>query len=412
MPFINKLNNNLPGYLLHIPERLKGNMLKPKPLSVVKEAVVPIMRLIATGGEWVNTSDYLYYKTSPEGMFLYSLVNSGTDTKVFSEYYDVGYDPINKFFYGIGPFAPTNWGTDDIGSLTSAFPSANNMKGQHWYDVFGNSKFSFNNPYYVPDESGSSITSQPILSTILNTYTIEAVGNNIDEQGFHYSINGNAFNFTTNAVVIRIFTRSDETVTLTVQGSGGEEYSASINLMYTDPTINSVNITSSYNNINITMNITNPQYGWQSTLINNDTSEVREVTGYHYGLTERFTNMDNGDWVYRITGDQEFVSQIFTLNYDPPIPPVQLIQPTGGTFFNVHDYKYFETTPAGRFLYGLINKGETERHLDCNLNDVEYDTIEKVWYDVGIFFPKKWNIDDGQPLHDVWPTTANLPIQF
>ena len=193
MSFINKLNNNFPGYLLHIPERLKGNMLKPKPLSVVKEAVVPIMRLITTGGEWVNTSDYLYYATSPEGMFLYNLVNTGTDTKVFAEFYDVGYDPINRVFYGIGAFAPTNWGTDDIGSIIPAFPSASNMKGQHWYDVFGNAKFSFNNPYYVPDESGSSITSEPVLSTNLNTYTIEAVGNNIDSHGFYYSINGEAF---------------------------------------------------------------------------------------------------------------------------------------------------------------------------------------------------------------------------
>jgi len=389
MSFINILNNNFPGYLLNIPERLKGNMLRPKPLSGVK-AVVPIMRLVTTGGEWENTSDYLYYETTPEGMFLCSLVNSGTDTKVFAEYYDVGYDPINRFFYGIGAFAPTNWGSNNLGTLTSAFPSASNMKGQHWYDVFGNSKFSFNNPYYVPDESGSSITSEPVLSTIANTYTIEAVGNNIDEQGFYYSINGEAFNFTTNAVVIRTFTRSDETVTVTVQGSGGVEYSASIDLIYPEPTINSVNITSAYNNINVTMNITNPEYGWKSKIINNDTSEVREVTGYQYGLTETFTNMDNGDWVYRITGDQEFVSEIFTLNYDPPIPPVQLIEPTGGTFFTVHDLKYFETTPSGRFLYGLINKGETERHLGGNLNDVEYDTIEKRWYDVGIFFPKKW----------------------
>jgi len=412
MSFINKLNNNLPGYLIHIPERLKGNMLKPKPLSVVKAAVIPIMRLITTGGEWVNTSDYLYYKTSPEGMFLYSLVHSGTDTKVFSEYYDVGYDPINRFFYGIGPFAPTNWATDDIGSITSAFPSDNNMKDQHWYDVFGTSKFSFNNPCYVPDESGCSITGEPVLSTNLNTYTIAAAGNNIDEQGFYYSINGKAFNFTTNDVVIRTFVRSDKSVNVTIQGSGGAEYSASIDLIYTDPTINSVNITSAYNNINITMNITNPQYGWQSTLINNDTPEVREVTGYQYGLTERFTNMNNGDWVYRITGDKEFVSEIFTLNYDPPIPPVQLIKPTGGKFFNARDYKYFETTPSGRFLYGLIIKGETERHLDGNFNDVEYDTIEKSWYDIGIFFPTKWNEDDGQPLYDVWPTTANLPIQF
>jgi len=161
------------------------------------------------------------------------------------------------------------------------------------------------------------------------------------------------------------------------------------------------------------MNITDPQYGWQSYLINNDTSEVREVIGDQYGLTERFRNMTNGDWVYHITGDQEFVSQIFTLNYIASILPVQLIQPTGGNFFNAHNYKYCETTSEGRFLYGLINKGETERHLDGNLNDVEYDPIEKAWYgDVGSQIPKKWNEDDGEPLYDVWPTTPNLPIQF
>jgi len=178
-------------------------------------------------------------------------------------------------------------------------------------------------------------------------------------------------------------------------------------------TINSVSITSAYNNINITMNITDPQYGWQSYLINNDTLEVIEVIGDQYGLTERFSNMENGNWVYHITGEQEFVSQIFTLNYIASVLPVQLIQPTGGNFFNVHDYKYFETKSDGRFLYGLINKGETERHLDGNVNDVEYDPIENAWYgDVGSQFPKKWNENDGEILNDVWPTTANLPIQF
>ena len=161
------------GNMIHVPERLKlVNMFKTPPQTLDIPAVVPIMRLVTTGGEWVDSKDYLYYETNDEGLFLYSLVNTGTDTKVFAEYYDVGYDPINRFFYGIGAFAPTNWGSDDIGSLTSAFPSANNMKGQHWYDVFGNAKFSFNSPYYVPDESGSIITSEPILSTIANTYDL------------------------------------------------------------------------------------------------------------------------------------------------------------------------------------------------------------------------------------------------
>jgi len=41
MSFINKLHNNLPGYLLHIKDRLQGNMLKP--LSGIK-IVMPISR--------------------------------------------------------------------------------------------------------------------------------------------------------------------------------------------------------------------------------------------------------------------------------------------------------------------------------------------------------------------------------
>jgi hypothetical protein len=112
------------------------------PTSPPGGVVVPIMRLVATGGESLDTSDYMYYETSDEGMFLYSLVNTGTETKVFAEFYDIGYDPINRFFYGIGAFAPTNWGTDDTGSITSAFPTASNMEDQYWYDVFGVAKFS------------------------------------------------------------------------------------------------------------------------------------------------------------------------------------------------------------------------------------------------------------------------------
>ena len=257
----------------------------------------------------------------------------------------------------------------------------------------------------------SIITSNPILTQVADTYTIEAVGDNLGSEGWYYSINNTAFNFTTDALLTRSF-ESDENLTVIVQGTSGVEYTSTLDLIYPKSTINSVNISSGYNNICVTMDITDVQYGWKSTIFNQTTSEVREVTGYQYGLTETFTNMDNGDWVYHITGDQEFVSEIFTLNYVAPIPPVQLIQPTGGTFFGVHDYKYFQTTPSGRFLYGLVNKGKTERHLDGNLNDVEYDAIEKVWYDVGINFPKKWNENDGEPLYDVWPTTPKLPIQF
>ena len=57
-----------------------------EPPSPPEGVAVPIMRLVSTGGEWLDTSDYLYYETSDEGMFLYSLVNTGTETKVFAEF--------------------------------------------------------------------------------------------------------------------------------------------------------------------------------------------------------------------------------------------------------------------------------------------------------------------------------------
>ena len=411
MAFVNALSgtpfNIFQGF--SILPAISASFFKPQPGEAA--AVVPVDRLVTTGGSWFETNDYLYQETNEEGIFLYSLVNTGTDVKVFAEYYDISYDPVNKVFSGIGAFAPTNWSTDDAGGVTSAIPTASNMKAQHWYDVFGATMFSFNNPYYVPDADGSIMSSEPILSTIANTFKIEPVGDSLDGNSWYYSLDGKAFNFTTDAVVIKTYTRADSNVAVTVQGAGGDAFSASINLAYIEPIINSVSITSAYNNINITLDITNPEYGWQSNIVS-DSSEVREVTGYQYGLTERFINMPNADWTYHVTGDETVTSNVFTLDYTPPIPPVGLIEPTGGTFFSVNDYKYFETTSAGRFLYGLINQGETERVPAGTLNDVEYDTITRKWYDVGFFFPTKWNEDDGEPLYSVWPTTANLPIQF
>jgi len=136
MSFINKLQKNLPGYLLHIPDRLQGNMLKPKPLSLVEEAVVPILRLITTGGPWFEVNDYLYQETNEDGLYIYSLVTTGTDTKVFAENYDITYDPIGQVFDANGVFAPAKWKIDDLGGLTTAYPTASNMRAQHWYDSF------------------------------------------------------------------------------------------------------------------------------------------------------------------------------------------------------------------------------------------------------------------------------------
>jgi len=83
--------------------------------------VVPVDRLVTTGDEWLETNDYLYQYTDENGLFLYSLVNAGTDVKVFGENYDIVYHPINSNFYSTGVFAPTNWSIDDTGGVFS-FP--------------------------------------------------------------------------------------------------------------------------------------------------------------------------------------------------------------------------------------------------------------------------------------------------
>ena len=57
MSFINKLNQNLPGFLLHIPNRLQGNMMKPKRIisgidDVVPPVVPPVVKELPTFVSW------------------------------------------------------------------------------------------------------------------------------------------------------------------------------------------------------------------------------------------------------------------------------------------------------------------------------------------------------------------------
>jgi len=249
MSFINAISNRTNYYssfinsLASIPSTQINRIIE----TIEDEAVVPILRLITTGGPWFEVNDYLYQETNEDGLFIYSLVTTGTDTKVFAENYDITYDPIGQVFDATGVFAPSKWKVDDLGGLTTAYPTASNMRAQHWYDSFSNLMYSFNNPYYIPDTGGSSIDSEPGLISISNTFKIEPVVNDIEGNGFYYSINDGAFNFTTSAVVTRTYTRADMSVSVIVQGTGGSAFTASIDLVYIEPTINSVIITSNYN---------------------------------------------------------------------------------------------------------------------------------------------------------------------
>jgi len=142
---------------------------------------------------------------------------------------DVEYDTIEKRWYDVGIFFPKKWNENDGEPLYDVWPTTANMPIQFWYNANDSLQFQFDDPYYATTDN--IITSDPILNQVDETYTIQVVGNyNHETEGWYYSINNTAFNFTTDSVLTRSFT-SDETVTVTVQGTGGYEFTSSIDLV-------------------------------------------------------------------------------------------------------------------------------------------------------------------------------------
>jgi len=129
---------------------------------VQSPAVEPVERLVATGGNWEGTYDYLYMETTPEGQFLYGLGNkSGSSANSGSGWnaFYIKYDPNDGKFYDVGSSDPITWSTDANGTNLSAFPTAANIQTLYWYQSDDVLVFVFTNPYYVappvdePDES-------------------------------------------------------------------------------------------------------------------------------------------------------------------------------------------------------------------------------------------------------------------
>jgi len=142
---------------------------------------------------------------------------------------DVEYDTIEKRWYDVGIFFPKKWNIDDGEPIYDVWPTTPNLPIQFWYNAAESLQFQFDDPYFETTES--IITSEPILTQIGETYTIEVIGNdNLETEGWYYSINGASFNFTTDTIQTRSFSVS-QTISITVQGTGGYEYSASINLI-------------------------------------------------------------------------------------------------------------------------------------------------------------------------------------
>ena len=140
---------------------------------------------------------------------------------------DVEYDTIEKVWYDVGIFFPNKWNEDDGEPLYDVWPTTPNLPIQFWYNANDSLQFQFDNPYYV---APSIITDDPILTQVGDTYSIQVVGNNLETEGWYYSINGASFNFTMDTIQTRNFTVS-QTFNVVVQGTSGNEFSASINVI-------------------------------------------------------------------------------------------------------------------------------------------------------------------------------------
>jgi len=84
----------------------------------------------------------------------------------------------------------------------------------------------------------------------------------------------------------------------------------------------------------------------------------------------------------------------------------------GGNWNGSYDYLYFETTPAGRYLYGLVSKDSTARVGNATSWDVEYDPSDGKFYDIGSESPFQWGPDNTGTNLSAFPTSSNIQTHY
>jgi hypothetical protein len=121
---------------------------------------------VATGGQYDGTFEWLYFSTTPQGNFVYGLVETNSSVRYEPTNYDFEYNPTDNKFYDSGSSYPAKWAIDANATGLSIFPTTANMQTLYWYNESGDTLiFSFDNVFYVPppppepDESQKKISS-------------------------------------------------------------------------------------------------------------------------------------------------------------------------------------------------------------------------------------------------------------
>jgi len=305
----------------------------------------------------------------------------------------------------LGPYATTD---EVVGTINSELGSYANTT-----DL--NERLSALEQRLAALESGgggtieSIMTSEPILTQVDNTYTIEAVGDNLGSEGWYYSINGTAFNFTTKAVLTRPFT-SDENLTVIVQGTSGAEYTSTLDLVYqiesimtSEPILTQVNNTYTIEAVGDNLGSEGWYYSINGTAFN-FTTDALLTRPFEQDETTVTVIVDG-------TSGAEYTSTL-DLVYIEPAYFMRLVSTAGDLWFPNYDYYYFSTTPEGRYLYGLVETGTENRLSNTDEWDIEYNPDNNMFYNIGSSSPSLWDTDANGNGTSAFPTAANMQTHY
>jgi hypothetical protein len=358
--------SNMETQYWYSPQEYGGSLMFQfqDPYYVAPPVVEPLesqKRLVSTAGQREGSYDYYYMETTtPGGRFIYSLVDIGT-YDVVDKIYDVEYDPSDgKWHNDEHTASPEEWAVDNTGTK-SAFPTASNMEAQYWYspaDYGGSLMFQFQDPFYVvqPPEANKRIA--PTGGNLYGTYD------------YLYSSTTPSGNY-----IYSLVNKDTENKV------SGEDFDISYNPV--DKTFDDVG-----NNIPF-------KYSSDDLIVTPfPTAENMEIHRF-YDEDVLVFKFDNPYYVA------------------PPVPEPDESQKrlvaTGGNWNGMFDYLYFENTPDGRYLYNLVHKDTTDT---INGYELEYDPIEKKWYDNGTGAPSSWGVDDTSTNLSDFPTIANPETHY
>jgi len=337
------------------------------------------------------------------------------------------------------------WGEDNTGTNLSAFETTANMPILYWYDGEDDLSFQFDNPYYVappePDENQKRIVATGgswqgsydyfyLETTAEGRYLYNLVNKGTtntqaDDHRIAYDPSDGKFHDGGGATPgnwgaddtgtnLTVFpTLSNMPTHYFYDNSGGNLDLQFDNPYYVIPvpelTFDGIN---ALNLVNIPEDATNVELFRDGVslgplLIDGTAASVTIGTSRSYNVR-----------IYQVIDDVSYLIietpvVVVVIPVVEPPEPVARIVPTGGSWYNAFDYLYFETTSDGRYLYGLVEKGYTNRlNNNDDQYDIEYELSDGKFYDVGDNNPAKWGIDANGTNITAFPTQGNMPILY